>query len=88
MTELTAFLASVYDSFSEAEMQALQHGRTRLADLLESGAVPENVAVPVYHASEVQVTLDVGLVAEETDDGMEVVDHAGTGARIRPGRAR
>jgi hypothetical protein len=73
MTELTAFLAALYDAFSEAEMQALQHGRTRLADLLESGAVPENVAVPVYHASEVQVTLDVGLVAEETDDGMEVV---------------
>lgn len=72
MTELTAFLASLYDSFSEAEMQALQHGHRRLAELLESGTVPDDVAVPVYHASEVEVTLDVGLVAEETKHGTEV----------------
>jgi len=72
MTELTAFLASLYDSFSEAEMQALQHGHQRLAELLESGTVPDDVAVPVYHASEVEVTLDVGLVAEETKYGTEV----------------
>jgi predicted flap endonuclease-1-like 5' DNA nuclease len=72
MTELTAFLASLYDSFSEAEMQALQHGHQRLAELLESGTVPDDVAVPVYHASEVEVTLDVGLVAEETKHGTEV----------------
>jgi len=72
VTELTAFLASVYDAFSEAEMQALQHGQARLAELLKSGTVPEDVSVPVYHASEVQVNLDVGLVAEKTEDGMEV----------------
>jgi predicted flap endonuclease-1-like 5' DNA nuclease len=72
MTELTEFLASLYDSFSEAEMQALQHGHQRLAELLESGTVPDDVAVPVYHASEVEVTLDVGLVAEETKRGTEV----------------
>lgn len=72
MTELTEFLASLYDSFSEAEMQALQHGHRRLAELLESGTVPDDVAVPVYHASEVEVTLDVGLVAEETKHGTEV----------------
>lgn len=72
MTELTAFLASIYDAFSEAEMQALQHGQARLAELLESGTVPDDVSVPVYHASEVDVNLDVGLVAEETEDGMEV----------------
>lgn len=72
MTELTAFLASIYDAFSEAEMQALQHGQARLAELLESGTVPDDVSVPVYHASEVTVNLDVGLVAEETEDGMEV----------------
>jgi len=72
VTELTAFLASVYDAFSEAEMQALQHGQARLAELLESGTVPEDVSVPVYHASEVRVNLDVGLVAEETEEGMEV----------------
>jgi hypothetical protein len=72
MTELSRFLTSVYDAFSEAEMQALQHGQTRLAELLESGTVPEDVTVPVYHASDVQVSLDVGLVAEETEEGMEV----------------
>ncbi|MEF8825924.1 MAG: helix-hairpin-helix domain-containing protein [Halapricum sp.] len=72
MTELDDFLTSLYDSFSEAEMQALQHGQTRLAELLESGSVPEDVSVPVYHASEVQVTLDVGLVAEETEEGLDV----------------
>jgi len=72
MTELTEFLASLYDSFSEAEIQALQHGHQRLAELLDSGTVPDDVAVPVYHASEVEVTLDVGLVAEETKRGTEV----------------
>jgi len=72
MTELTTFLASLYDSFSEAEMQALQHGQQRLAELLESGTVPDDVSVPVYHASEIAVTLDVGLVAEETKHGTEV----------------
>jgi predicted flap endonuclease-1-like 5' DNA nuclease len=72
MTELTAFLASVYDSFSEAEMQALQHGQDRLAELLAVGAIPDDATVPVYHASQVAVTLDVGLVAEETADGTTV----------------
>jgi predicted flap endonuclease-1-like 5' DNA nuclease len=72
MTELTSFLTSLYDSFSEAEMQALQHGQMRLAELLESGTVPDDVSVPVYHASEIEVTLDVGLVAEETKHGTEV----------------
>jgi len=79
MTRLTAFLASIYDAFSEAEMQALKHGQARLAELLESGDVPEDVTVPVYHASDVQVNLDVGLVAEETERGMEVyVTEAGS----------
>jgi hypothetical protein len=72
MTELTTFLTSLYDSFSEAEIQALHHGQMRLAELLESGTVPDDVSVPVYHASEIEVTLDVGLVAEETKHGTEV----------------
>jgi len=72
MTELKTFLASLYDTFSAAEMTALRHGHARLAELLERKAVPEDAALPVYHASEVDVTLDVGLVAEETEDGMEL----------------
>jgi predicted flap endonuclease-1-like 5' DNA nuclease len=72
MTELKDFLASLYDSFSEAEMQALLHGQSRLMEVLESGRLPEDVAVPVYHASDVAVTLDVGLVAEETEEGLEI----------------
>lgn len=72
MTKLKTFLASLYDSFSEAEMRALRHGQSRLATLLESGTVSQNVAVPVYNASDVEVTLDVRLVAEETEDGVDI----------------
>lgn len=72
MTELKEFLAAVYDSFSEAEMQALQHGRQRYLELLEAGAIPEDGAVPVYHAADANVTLEVGLQAEETERGMEI----------------
>lgn len=72
MTELAAFLASLYDSLSEAEMRALAHGQARLADLLAAESMPDDVAVPVYHASDVAVTLDVGLVAERTDRGFEI----------------
>jgi predicted flap endonuclease-1-like 5' DNA nuclease len=72
MTELSAFLASLYDSLSDAEMQALAHGQARLAELLASETMPDDVSVPVYHASDVSVTLDVGLVAEETADGLDV----------------
>lgn len=78
MTELSAFLASLYDSLSEAEMQALAHGQARLAELLASESMPDDVTVPIYHASDVSVTLDVGLVAEETEDGLDVYV---TGAR-------
>lgn len=69
MTELKEFLASLYDALSEAEMQALQHGQQRLAELLASGTVPDDVALPVYHATDVEVTLDVGLRAEQTEEG-------------------
>lgn len=72
MTELTRFLAALYDSFSEAEMQALQHGRERYLELVERGAIPEDGVVPVYHAADASVTLDVGLEAEETERGMEI----------------
>lgn len=72
MTELAAFLASLYDSLSEAEMRALAHGQARLADLLAAESMPDDIAVPVYHASDVAVTLDVGLVAEQTDSGFDI----------------
>ncbi|MFC3958628.1 helix-hairpin-helix domain-containing protein [Halovivax cerinus] len=72
MTELTRFLAALYDSFSEAEMQAQEHGRRRYLELLETGAIPKDGAVPVYHAADASVTLDVGLAAEETKHGTEI----------------
>ncbi|AGB16596.1 hypothetical protein Halru_2002 [Halovivax ruber XH-70] len=72
MTELKTFLTALYDSFSEAELQALQHGRERYLKLVENGAIPNDGAVPVYHAANADVTLDVGLDAEETERGMEI----------------
>jgi len=72
MTELRAFLTALYDDVSAAEMAALQHGQLRLARLLEANAVPRDVALPVYHASGVEVTLDVDLVAEETNAGLRM----------------
>lgn len=72
MTELEAFLTALYDSFSDAEMQALQHGQARLAQLLGAESVPADASVPVYHATDVEVTLQVGLQTEETEDGLEM----------------
>ena len=72
MTELKSFLAGIYDALSEAEMAAIAHGQTRRVELRERGVLPRNMAVPVYHASNVEVTLDVGLAAEETSEGTRV----------------
>jgi predicted flap endonuclease-1-like 5' DNA nuclease len=77
MTELKSFLTGIYDALSEAEMAAIAHGQSRRAELRERGVLPRNMAVPVYHASNVEVTLDVGLTAEETEDGTRVfIDEA------------
>ncbi len=72
MTELKAFLTAFYDSLSEAELQALEHGQRRLAGLLESGRAPPDVSVPVYHATDMELTLDVGLEARRTEEGLEM----------------
>lgn len=72
MTALRAFLTALYDDVSEAEMAALQHGQTRLAELLRAGEIPRDVPLPVYHASAVEVTLDVRLEAEASDDGLQL----------------
>lgn len=72
MTELRAFLTALYDDVSEAELAALQHSQSRLATLLEAGAIPPDIAIPVYHASEVEVTLDVRIEAEPTNDGLRL----------------
>ncbi|GEM_PF-2890483 len=72
MTELKAFLTAFYDSLSEAELQALEHGQLRLAELLESGRAPPDVSVPVYHATDMELTLDVGLEARRTEEGLEM----------------
>lgn len=73
MTALRSFLTALYDDVSEAELTALQHGQTRLAELLRTGAIPPDVALPVYHASAVEVTLDVRLEAEASDDGLQLI---------------
>jgi len=72
MIELKEFLTSLYDSISEAEVESLQHGEFRLAQLLGSRTVPENLSLPVYHASNVEITMEVGLEAEQTDEGLKV----------------
>jgi hypothetical protein len=72
MTELRHFLASLYDAVSEAEMQALVNGRQRLRRMVESGDFPDDLSLPVYHATDLSVTLDVGLEARETKRGIQL----------------
>lgn len=72
MTELTDFLVALYDALSEAETEAFVHGRERFLELAEREEVPRDVSVPVYHAADLNVSLDVGVVAEETESGTEV----------------
>ena len=72
MTELRHFLASLYDAVSEAEMQALVNGRQRLRRMVESGDFSDDLSLPVYHATDLSVTLDVGLEARETKRGIQV----------------
>lgn len=72
MTELRHFLTSLFDAVSEAEMQALVNGRTRLERMVESGRFPEDVSLPVYHANELSVSLDVGLEARRTKGGIQL----------------
>ena len=72
MTELRHFLASLYDAVSEAEMQALLNGRQRLRRMVESGEFSDDLCLPVYHATDLSVTLDVGLEARETKRGIQV----------------
>lgn len=72
MTELRHFLTSLYDAASEAEMQALLNGRQRLRRMVESGEFADDVSLPVYHATDLSVSLDVGLEARETKRGIQV----------------
>lgn len=73
MTDFRTFLTSLYDSVSEAETMALKNGQERLESLLEQGAIPEDVPLPVYHASDMEVTLNVRLEAEHGKEGVDVV---------------
>lgn len=72
MTELRHFLASLYDSMSEAEMQAILNGQRRLQRMIDSKQFPEDVSLPVYHATNLSVSLDVGLEARETKRGIQL----------------
>jgi|GEM_PF-3030345 len=73
MTTLDSYLAAVYDAAAEAETLALINGQRRLRRMVESGRLPEDASVPVYHAADLSVTLDVGLEARETEGGTELV---------------
>lgn len=73
MTTLDSYLAAVYDAAAEAETLALINGQRRLRRMVESGRLPEDASVPVYHAADLSVTLDVGLEARETERGTELV---------------
>lgn len=73
MTELRHFLAAIYDAASEAEMTALLNGHRRLRQMTESEEFPADTTLPVYHARDISVTLDVGLEARQTKHGIEVV---------------
>jgi len=72
MTELKTFLVALYDALSEAETEAFIHGRERYLELAEREEVPRDISVPVYHAADLNVSLDVGIVAEETESGTEI----------------
>ncbi|MES3161443.1 MAG: hypothetical protein PPP55_07715 [Halorubrum sp.] len=72
MTELRHFLTSLYDAVSEAEMQALLNGQRRLRRMVESGEFPDDVTLPVYHATDLSVSLDVGLEARQTKRGIQM----------------
>jgi hypothetical protein len=77
--ELQQFLVSIYDSITKAEIQALHHGYGLYAELAESGMLPENASLPVYHATNVSVNLDAGLEPRETDEGTNVFITEGDG---------
>ena len=70
--ELSRLLAALYTAFTDAELQALQYGRSRLAALLDTEAIPEDTTVSVYHATDVEVTLKTGLITRDGDDGLAV----------------
>ncbi|WP_152420869.1 hypothetical protein [Halorubrum coriense] len=53
-------------------MQALLNGRQRLRRMVESGEFSDDLSLPVYHAANLSVTLDVGLEARETKRGIQV----------------
>ncbi|MFC5134211.1 MULTISPECIES: hypothetical protein [Haloferacaceae] len=73
MTTLDSYLAAVYDAAAEAETLALINGQRRLLRMIRAGRLPEDASVPVYHAADLSVTLDLGLEARETEDGTELV---------------
>ncbi|MFB6162577.1 MAG: helix-hairpin-helix domain-containing protein, partial [Halococcoides sp.] len=70
MTRLDKFLTALYDEVADAELRALQHGHRRLAQLTDGDA--GDVTVPVYRASNVEVTLDVALEPEESESGTDL----------------
>lgn len=72
MTELKTFLVALYDALSEAEIEAFAHAQARMAALAEAESLPADLEVPVYHATDMNISLDVGLEVDRTQTGTEV----------------
>ena len=66
MTELEKFLTSLYDAVLQAEVTAQSHGQAAYT-LLQASPSPSqrDSRIPVYHATNISIDLDVGLEARE-----------------------
>lgn len=64
MTELERFLTSLYDAVLQAEVAAQSHGQTAYT-LLQASPSQRDSRIPVYHATNISIDLDVGLEARE-----------------------
>lgn len=64
MTELERFLTSLYDAVLQAEVAAQSHGEAAYT-LLQASPSQRDSRIPVYHATNISIDLDVGLEARE-----------------------
>jgi hypothetical protein len=64
MTELEKFLTSLYDAVLQAEVAAQSHGQAAYT-LLQASPSQRDSRIPVYHATNISIDLDVGLEARE-----------------------
>ncbi|QZA87737.1 hypothetical protein K0C01_07935 [Salinarchaeum sp. IM2453] len=68
--DLRTFLVTLYESLSRAEVEAMLYGKQRMRQLVRSGH--SDVAVPVYHAADLEMELDTGITLQQTKQGYQV----------------